>query len=129
MEIKGIWAKSEKTQPSLEFCRSSNFKVYSLFLSGLHGADVYRQQSLCKTWGTPWTSHKSITGTQRETNKAFTRSLTYRYNLELPINLTCMFWVCERKPRACRRHTHAREEHVNSPQKDPRLKVIQQQSH
>lgn len=61
---------------------------------------TYLQKSLCKRWSTPWTGHRSISGSHRDKcdRQPFTVSLTPRNNLELAMNLTCTFLFCGKKP-------------------------------
>lgn len=64
-----------------------------------HSGAEATQLAIGERWGTPWTGRQSIT-------QPFTLTLTPMGNLESPINLTCMFLVCWRKPQYPER-THA----------------------
>ncbi|MED6287079.1 Diacylglycerol O-acyltransferase 1 [Characodon lateralis] len=71
--------------------------------------------------GPPWVASPSQGNTQ---TTARTLIHTPNENLELPINLTGMPLDCGRKPEyPVRTPTHARGEHANSMQKDPRLGI------
>lgn len=69
----------------------------SSFLGG-RGLAVLFSHSLINRLGTPWTDRKPITGLETN-NHSHSR-------LQLPMNLTCMFWVCGEKPNYLRKPTH-----------------------
>ena len=67
------------------------------------------QWSTGERQGTPWTVRQSIAGPHTETHKdkqPHTLTFTPKGNLECPINLTCRFLDCGRKPENPER-THA----------------------
>ncbi|MEQ2242438.1 hypothetical protein ILYODFUR_035853 [Ilyodon furcidens] len=75
--------------------------------------------------GSPWTGRQTIAGQHRETGQTTTHThpFTPKANVERPINLTVMSLDCGGNRSTWREPTHARGEHANSIQKDPRLGV------
>ena len=78
-------------------------------------AGAYPSRLRAKGRGTPWTGRQSITGPHAD-KQPLTPTFTPTGNLEPPINLTCMFLDCGRKPeypeethastgRTCKLHT------------------------
>ncbi|XP_060781597.1 prolyl endopeptidase-like isoform X2 [Neoarius graeffei] len=70
--------------------------------------------------GTPWTSHRVITGLTHRHRQPFTLTFTPTVNLESPVNLTCMSLDCGGNRSTRRKPTRTRGEHANSAQKGPR---------
>ena len=68
---------------------------------GSRGGWSLSQRSSGERWGTPWTGRQSITGPHTRSHSLL------RTILETPINLTCMFLDCGRKPEYPERtHTY-----------------------
>ncbi|MEQ2234845.1 hypothetical protein ILYODFUR_035579 [Ilyodon furcidens] len=101
------------------------FAIPASSIVGRGEAGAYLQRSMGERRGTPWTGRQSIAGQHRDTHdkQPFTHPFTPKGNLERPMNLTVMVLGCGRSWSTRREPTHARGEHANSMQKDPRLGV------
>ena len=110
MTFKG--SKMNSIHPSIFYTRPIRW-------SGRGGGWSPSQRTSGERQGTPWTGRQSITGPHRD-KQPHTLTLTSKDNLELSINLTCMFfgrWEEARVPGENPRIHGA--EHANSTQKGP----------